>query len=116
MLGGNRAYPPVERGQRCSGQGSPAGIGADDYVTKRFSPRALLAKVRAAIRRLNQNPDKRETVSFADVEVNFSKILTARVSENYNDLCYRLPVHRVRYAGLSAPSRRTAPTRLAPGR
>jgi CheY-like chemotaxis protein len=77
-------------------------LGADDYVTKRFSPRELLARVRAAIPRLNQNPDKRETASFADVEVNFSKILRARVSENPNDLCYRLPVHRADTLSLSS--------------
>lgn len=33
-------------------------LGADDYVTKSFSPKVLLARIRAVFRRADQDPNK----------------------------------------------------------
>lgn len=48
-------------------------LGAHDYVTKPFSPRELLARVRTAMRRSTRVPLS-ETITFADVKVDFTKM------------------------------------------
>jgi len=48
-------------------------LGAHDYVTKPFSPRELLARVRTAMRRSSRTP-LTETFSFGDVKVDFKKM------------------------------------------
>jgi DNA-binding response OmpR family regulator len=55
-------------------------LGADDYVTKPFSPRELLARVRAALRR-NLRKDASELVSFDGISVDFSKMEVTRDRE-----------------------------------
>jgi two-component system alkaline phosphatase synthesis response regulator PhoP len=52
-------------------------VGADDYVTKPFSIKELLARIRAHLRRSAQQVVKLESFTFADVELNFKKY-TAR--------------------------------------
>jgi two-component system alkaline phosphatase synthesis response regulator PhoP len=44
-------------------------LGADDYVTKPFSIRELLARVKAVLRRAQPVPKDKERYSFGDVEV-----------------------------------------------
>src|ERR1700722_11946195 len=48
-------------------------LGAHDYVTKPFSPRELLARVRTAMRRSTRAP-LTETFKFGDVKIDFAKM------------------------------------------
>ena len=53
-------------------------LGADDYVTKPFSIRELLARVKAVLRRVGSVPKAQDSYSFGDVQVNLQSCQVSR--------------------------------------
>jgi len=48
-------------------------LGADDYVTKPFSPRELLVRIKAVLRRSSQAARAQEVYEFANIRVDFKR-------------------------------------------
>ena len=55
-------------------------LGADDYVTKPFSPRELRARIKAALRRAGDN--ETDTFRFGDADIDFARCEVRRDGES----------------------------------
>jgi phosphate regulon transcriptional regulator PhoB len=45
-------------------------MGADDYITKPFSPRELVARIRAVLRRAREAPEQERVINIGDLVIN----------------------------------------------
>ncbi len=53
-------------------------LGADDYVTKPFSPRVLFSRVKAVLRRNNEGEKPLQSISFGDFTIELEKYLVKK--------------------------------------
>ena len=70
-------------------------LGADDYVTKPFSIRQVLARIKAVLRRRKSKPAKLDSYSFGNVTVDFRKSVVIKGSKKTDLSHYEVELLRL---------------------
>ncbi|NQT19543.1 MAG: response regulator transcription factor [Planctomycetes bacterium] len=78
-------------------------LGADDYVTKPFSIREVLARIRAVLRRKGGRPQKLDSYEFGNVQVDFRKSCVSKSGKTLDLSHYENEILRLLIANKDDP-------------
>ena len=78
-------------------------LGADDYITKPFSIRELLARVKAVLRRPRRPPEKIDSYAFGDVTIDFRKQVAVKDGKPVELSHYEAEILRLLIANKGEP-------------
>ena len=70
-------------------------LGADDYITKPFSIRELLARIKAILRRRQAPPQQIDSYQFGDVKVDFRKSIAVKGGKTLDLSHYEAGILRI---------------------